>query len=58
MFIFYTDYSIAGNSIAEHPGSYMYAASKHAVRVLSVGLTRELRDVNSKIKVTVSSEYY
>jgi NADP-dependent 3-hydroxy acid dehydrogenase YdfG len=36
------------------PGSYLYAGTKHAVRVMTEGLRRELRDMKTKIRVTVS----
>jgi len=32
----------------------MYAAGKHALRVVTEGLRRELRDMGTKIRVTVS----
>jgi NAD(P)-dependent dehydrogenase (short-subunit alcohol dehydrogenase family) len=47
-------FSTSGQSIVDEPGGYyMYAASKHAVRVLTEGLRRELRDLGTKIRVTV-----
>ncbi|CAB3384001.1 Hypothetical predicted protein [Cloeon dipterum] len=45
--------STSGQSIVQEPeGNYMYAASKHAVRVLTEGLRRELRDLGTKIRVS------
>ncbi|XP_059480370.1 farnesol dehydrogenase-like [Neocloeon triangulifer] len=45
--------STSGQQIVqEPPGNYMYAASKHAVRVLTEGLRRELRDIGTKIRVS------
>jgi len=37
----------------DYPGIEMYTASKHAVTVLTEGLRRELRDLKTKIRVTV-----
>jgi len=46
------------SSMAAHrvpPGAGMYSASKYAVRALTEGLRRELRDAGSKIRVTAIS---
>ncbi|XP_059481449.1 farnesol dehydrogenase-like [Neocloeon triangulifer] len=44
---------IAGNRILDfQSGIHMYSATKHAVRVLSEGLRRELRDAGSNIRIT------
>lgn len=47
-------YSGGGQRIMEIPQSYVYAGTKHAVRVMTEGLRRELRDMKTKIRVTVS----
>jgi NADP-dependent 3-hydroxy acid dehydrogenase YdfG len=47
-------YSTAGQSILNFPGAYIYAAGKHGLRVVVEGLRRELRDMGTKIRVTVS----
>ncbi|CAB3363921.1 Hypothetical predicted protein [Cloeon dipterum] len=44
--------STAGHSILNFPGTYVYAAGKHALRVVTEGLRRELRDMGTKIRVT------
>lgn len=36
----------------------MYAAGKHGLRVVAEGLRRELRDMGTKIRVTVSQQIY
>lgn len=46
--------SICGQYITIHPYGYIYTASKHAVTVINEGLRRELRDMQTKTKVTVS----
>ncbi|XP_059471846.1 farnesol dehydrogenase-like [Neocloeon triangulifer] len=44
--------STAGQAILNFPGTYVYAAGKHALRVVTEGLRRELRDMGTKIRVT------
>ncbi|KAF4531858.1 hypothetical protein B566_EDAN000886 [Ephemera danica] len=44
--------SVVGQAILEIQRSYVYSASKHAVRVLTEGLRRELRDLKTKIRIT------
>ncbi|XP_065349667.1 dehydrogenase/reductase SDR family member 11-like [Cloeon dipterum] len=44
--------SICGHYVSEYPTGYIYTASKHAVTVLTEGLRRELRDMQTKIRVT------
>jgi NAD(P)-dependent dehydrogenase (short-subunit alcohol dehydrogenase family) len=47
--------SVSGQSIVEFPGIYAYSGSKHAVTVMTEGLRRELRDLGTNIRVTVST---
>lgn len=42
----------------EFPGIYAYSGSKHAVTVMTEGLRRELRDLGTNIRVTVSSKSF
>ncbi|XP_059485514.1 farnesol dehydrogenase-like [Neocloeon triangulifer] len=44
--------SISGQYVIQMPGIYAYAGSKHAVTVMTEGLRRELRDLQTKIRVT------
>ncbi|XP_059485577.1 farnesol dehydrogenase-like [Neocloeon triangulifer] len=44
--------SICGHYISEYPLGYIYTASKHAVTVVTEGLRRELRDMQTQIRVT------
>ncbi|KAF4531859.1 hypothetical protein B566_EDAN000887 [Ephemera danica] len=44
--------SVSGQRIMDIPGSYLYGSTKHAVRVLTEGLRRELRDLKTQIRVT------
>ncbi|KAG8238105.1 hypothetical protein J437_LFUL012716 [Ladona fulva] len=43
---------IAGHNVVHFTGGCMYGASKHAVRVMTEGLRRELAEENSQIRVT------
>ncbi|KAF4517791.1 hypothetical protein B566_EDAN002996 [Ephemera danica] len=45
--------SLSGQYIMEVEGLYPYAASKHSIRVLTEGMRRELRDLGTKIRITV-----
>ncbi|CAB3369325.1 Hypothetical predicted protein [Cloeon dipterum] len=49
---FFNINSICGQYIPQLPTGYIYTASKHAVTVLTEGLRRELRDLQTKIRVT------
>lgn len=42
-----------GTKVADYAGSYAYSGIKHAVSVMTEGLRRELRDMGTKIRVTV-----
>ncbi|KAF4527779.1 hypothetical protein B566_EDAN015835 [Ephemera danica] len=44
--------SLAGQRIMDYPGLYFYSGTKHAVRVMTEGLRREMRDMGTKIRVT------
>lgn len=49
-------FSVAGHQIVDfQSGIHAYSASKHAVRVLTEGMRRELKEIGSKIKITVSN---
>lgn len=52
----YINYSVAGLNVYQsaNNGHFVYAASKHALRVFSEGLKCELASKNLPIKVTVS----
>lgn len=43
-----------GHFIIPYPGMFMYTASKHSVTVLTEGLRKELSDLKSNIRITVS----
>ncbi|KAF4531861.1 hypothetical protein B566_EDAN000889 [Ephemera danica] len=45
--------NVAGQYIMDYPGNSVYTSSKHSVRVLTEGMRRELRDLGTKIKITV-----
>nr|CAD7614220.1 unnamed protein product [Timema genevievae] len=47
--------SVAGHCYSDFPSIHFYSGSKHAVTVLTEGLRRELVQLNSHIRVTVSS---
>jgi NADP-dependent 3-hydroxy acid dehydrogenase YdfG len=42
-----------GTKVVDYAGSYAYSGIKHAVSVMTEGLRRELRDMGTKIRVTV-----
>ena len=44
-------FSMSGHRVSSLP---FYAATKFAVTALTEGLRKELRDINSNIKITVS----
>ncbi|XP_065349692.1 farnesol dehydrogenase-like [Cloeon dipterum] len=44
--------SVCGHYVSQYPTVHIYTASKHAVTVLTEGLRRELRDMQTKIRVT------
>ena len=49
--------SLTGHRLLNMPrNNYVYAGSKHAVKVLTEGLRRELRDLGTHIRVTVSTD--
>lgn len=43
-----------GTKVVDYAGSYAYSGIKHALSVMTEGLRRELRDMGTKIRVTVS----
>ena len=50
-------YSTSGHRlppIGDHGNLHFYSATKYAVTALTEGVRRELRAMNSKVKVTVS----
>jgi hypothetical protein len=47
-------FSIAGHRLLNCPGIGAYCATKHAVTVISEALRMELRDLGTRIRVTVS----
>jgi NAD(P)-dependent dehydrogenase (short-subunit alcohol dehydrogenase family) len=50
--------SVAGHQILNfQSGIHAYSASKHAVRVLTEGTRRELREIRSKIRITVRNNF-
>lgn len=49
--------SVAGHKVPCYPKLNIYPASKHAVTALTETLRRELNDINSRIRVTVSIVY-
>ena len=47
--------SMSGHRIPSTPGtSVMYCASKHALTAINEGIRRELREMKSNVKITVS----
>lgn len=51
-------FSICGHSITPYYAHKVYNATKTAITVLCEGLRHELSLVNSKIKVSVSNDYW